>query len=133
MSRTVFVIGSNLPGYHGAGAAKYAKEHYGAMTGIGVGHVRNSYAIPTKDCKLRTLPKVIVQTYVNQFLVYARLCYCMPKNDLTFHVTRIGCGLAGFTDQEIAPMFSDASPNCQFDEKWHRWLTDLHKYWGTYP
>lgn len=103
----IFVFGSNLRGIHGAGAANHAFQNEGAKWGVGVGPVGNSYAIPTKGLKIETLPLIVIKKYVGDFLIYARL-----QPNLEFNVTRIGCGLAGYSDSEIAPLFAGASPNC---------------------
>jgi hypothetical protein len=103
----IFVFGSNLAGRHGKGAALYARQHRGAQYGQGAGRQGNSYAIPTKDFELETLPLDDVRLYVEAFLVYAQL---HPRE--TFEVTAIGCGLAGYTPDDIAPMFRRAPPNC---------------------
>lgn len=113
MTQPVFVFGSNLAGRHGKGAALYARQHHGAIYGHPVGPQGNSYAIPTKDERLCTLPLDIVQHHVRVFLFYA------SQNPTTqFQVTRIGCGLAGYTDAEIAPMFADAPANCILPDGW---------------
>lgn len=109
----VFVFGSNLAGRHGKGAALYAREHHGAIYGVGSGRQGNSYAIPTKDRWLETLPLNVIRIYVNTFITYAMLF-----QELTFNVTRVGCGLAGYTDEEIGPMFYDAPKNCNLPEEW---------------
>ena len=109
----VFVFGSNKAGRHGAGAALYALKHHGAWPGQGEGHHGDSYAIPTKDKDLKTLPLKRIRDHVEIFLGYAR---CHP--DLTFQVTRIGCGLAGYRDKDIAPMFKDAPGNCILPVGW---------------
>jgi len=109
----VFVFGSNLAGRHGAGAALFAHQHHGAVYGLGKGPQGNSYAIPTKDFQLKTLPLEQIKAYVTEFLFYARL-----RPDLTFEVTRIGCGLAGYKDEDISPMFQDAPENCILPESW---------------
>jgi hypothetical protein len=98
----IFCFGSNLSGIHGAGAAKTAMDLYGAKWGKGVGHHGRSYAIPTKDERIRTLPLESVAKYVTDFIAYAR-----QNPDLTFYVTKIGCGLAGFKESDIAPLFVD--------------------------
>lgn len=67
----IFVFGSNLAGRHGKGAALYAREHYGAVYGVGVGPTGSAYAIPTKDGKLRTLPLDQIKKHVDAFLAYA--------------------------------------------------------------
>lgn len=109
----IFVFGSNLAGRHGKGAALCAAKEHGAIYGRGIGRQGNSYAIPTKDRDLHTLSLSTIQIYVNNFLHYAEL---NPTE--TFNVTRIGCGLAGYTDTDIAPMFADAPPNCQLPQGW---------------
>lgn len=110
---TVFVFGSNLAGRHGKGAALTAKEVYGAIYGQGEGRQGNSYAIPTKDHNLETLPLCRIEHYVKKFLAYALI-----HPDELFLVTRVGCGLAGYTDEQIAPMFADAPSNCELPEEW---------------
>lgn len=102
----VFVFGSNLAGAHGAGAARFAFEQRGAIMGMGKGHFGDSYALPTKDSLIRTLPLHHVRGYVEKFIDYAT-----AHPELEFEVTRIGCGLAGFTDEDIAPLFKGAPDN----------------------
>jgi len=109
----IFVFGSNLSGIHGAGAALVAYEQYGAVWGQGIGLYGSSYAIPTKDLGLRTLPLDSISYYVNCFTLEA-----LNRQDLRFFVTRIGCGLAGYTDDEIAPLFKNAPPNCELPYGW---------------
>lgn len=129
----IFVFGSNLGGIHGAGAALYAYRNHEAQMYIGVGITGNSYAIPTKDGSVNhhmvgsPLPKYVVNHYVNQFNQHAQL-----TPDAEYQVTRIGCGLAGFRDDEIAPMFRDAPGNCTFDTDWKPWLGNAVRYWGTF-
>lgn len=126
MPKQVFVFGSNEAGIHGAGAAKYAYEKKEARYGKGYGHHGDSFAIPTKDENIQTLPLERIAQYVEGFKAYAA-----GKRKLTFQVTRIGCGLAGFTDKQVAPLFKDAPKNCQFDEAWKPYLGDEYTYWGT--
>lgn len=102
----VFVFGSNLAGRHGKGAALWAKQHRGAVSGVGVGMKGNSYAIPTKNRDIRTLPLEDIAEYVAIFLQFAR-----NREDLAFQLTPIGCGLAGYKPEQIAPMFKDAPAN----------------------
>lgn len=116
----IFVFGSNLAGRHGKGAALHAKEYYGAQPGVGVGRTAGSYAIPTKDEKLDPLPLEKIEKHVKTFLQYAR-----EHADLDFFVTRIGCGLAGYTNEQIAPMFKGAPVNCQFDAQWKPLLKEI--------
>jgi len=117
MAARVFVFGSNTAGVHGAGAAKFAYEKKGAQWGKSYGHYGDSFAIPTKDRDIQTLPLEIIEYFVHGFLAYA---YTHPK--LYFQVTRIGCGLANYKDSDIAPMFEGAPDNCMFDEHWEPWL-----------
>lgn len=113
MPRTIFVFGSNLAGRHGKGAALFARQKCGATYGQGEGLQGDSYAIPTKDAQLRTLPLSEVQKHVETFLDFAR------QFNAIFTVTRIGCGLAGYQDADIAPMFAAAQPNCILPDGWH--------------
>ena len=94
----IFVFGSNLAGMHGGGAARVARNKFGAVMGQGVGLQGQSYAIPTMQGGVET-----IAPYVDEFIRFAD-CH----NDMTFLVTRIGCGIAGFTDAEIAPLFTKA-------------------------
>jgi hypothetical protein len=73
----------------------------------------NSFAIPTKDEQLNTLPVNKIEKYVNNFIKYAVL-----NPDLTFQVTRVGCGLAGYDDTDIAPLFAAAPFNCILPVGW---------------
>lgn len=109
----IFVFGSNKAGRHGKGAALYALRYHGAIYGQGVGMQGNSFAIPTKDAELRVLRLKEIQFYVALFLKYASL---HPEMD--FNVTKIGCGLAGYQEHEIAPMFKNAPFNCNLPEGW---------------
>lgn len=121
----IFVFGSNLAGVHGAGAALYARKYEGAVPGIGIGHQDNSYALPTKDRSINTLSLHRIKYYVDQFIDYAK-----QRSDLRFKVTQIGCGLAGYTAEDIAPMFYDAPSNCYFDSAWFHILTSHKNYWN---
>lgn len=106
---TIFVFGSNLAGRHGAGSARHALRHHGAIYGNGIGFMGSCYAIPTKDTNIRTLPLDTISKYIDDFLVFAR-----NSPDLEFEVVDIGCGLAGYTPQEIAPLFKTPSKNVRF-------------------
>ena len=94
----IFVFGSNLAGAHGGGAARLAYERFGAVWGEGVGLHGQTYAIPTMQGGVDT-----IKPYVDSFISFAK-----EHTELTFLVTRIGCGIAGFRDEEIAPLFADA-------------------------
>lgn len=94
----VFVFGSNLQGHHYGGAARIANEKFGAIFGQGVGLQGQSYAIPTMQGGVET-----IRPYVDEFIEFAK-----QHPELIFYVTRIGCGIAGFQDSEIAPLFRGA-------------------------
>jgi hypothetical protein len=113
----ILVFGSNLAGIHGAGAAKIAKERYGAFMGVGMGMMGTSYAIPTKDKYIVTLPFETVKYYIHIFVNDAHKMF--PECE--WFVTRVGCGLAGFNDSAIAPLFRGAK-NCSFAETWKPYL-----------
>jgi hypothetical protein len=111
-SGKVFVFGSNLAGAHGGGAALEALN-YGAVYGQGTGRQGDTYAIPTKDARIRTLPLNRIKDHVDEFLDYAA-----QHPDTEFFLTRVGCGLAGYEDEDIAPLFADAPPNVEKPEGW---------------
>ena len=94
----VFCFGSNKEGMHGGGAAYVAFRQFGAVMGCGVGLRGQSYAIPTMQGGVET-----IKPYVDEFVEFAK-----AHPELFFYVTRIGCGIAGFKDKEIAPLFSEA-------------------------
>ncbi|MBR2064482.1 MAG: ADP-ribosylglycohydrolase family protein [Bacteroidales bacterium] len=96
--RQIFVFGSNEYGHHHGGAARAAYEKFGAVWGKGVGLSGRTYAIPTMQGGVET-----IRPYVDEFIDYAR-----NRPELTYLVTRIGCGIAGFKDEEIAPLFIGA-------------------------
>lgn len=113
----IFVFGSNLAGRHGKGAALCAYQQWGAIYGQGIGLQGKSYAIPTKDDNLRTLPLPIINDYVDDFLLFA-----LKHSEYTFRLTRIGCGLAGYTDDQIAPMFTGAPSNVIIPGEWKSYI-----------
>jgi ADP-ribosylglycohydrolase len=94
----VFVFGSNLQGSHGGGAAAAAVRYFGAIWGQGVGMQGQCYAIPTMHGGVD-----VIRPYVDEFIEFAK-----GHPELTFLVTRIGCGIAGFRDEQMAPLFADA-------------------------
>lgn len=94
----VFVFGSNLAGAHGGGAALLAYRKFGAIWGQGVGMQGQSYGIPTMHGGVDA-----IKPYVDEFIEFAK-----TRPDLTFLVTRVGCGIAGFTNEEISPLFAKA-------------------------
>ncbi len=93
----IFVFGSNLEGMHGGGAARLAYEKFGAIWGQGVGLQGQSYGIPTMHGGVED-----IKPYVDEFIKFAK-----SHPELTFLVTRIGCGIAGFRDEDIAPLFKE--------------------------
>jgi hypothetical protein len=113
MTKPIFVFGSNLAGRHGAGAALHARQHHGAVYGVGVGPTGDAYAVPTKDERLRTLPLDRIRRYVGEFIAYAT-----DNPALRFKVTALGTGLAGYGHFDIAPMFRDAPANCELPVEW---------------
>lgn len=94
----IFVFGSNLAGSHGGGAAWVAFNRFGAIMGQGIGLQGQSYAIPTMQGGVET-----IKPYVDEFIQFAQ-----THPEMKFLVTRIGCGIAGFDDAEIAPLFTAA-------------------------
>ena len=118
----IFVFGSNLAGIHGAGAALHAKLHYGAPYiknvtaewGVkgknGVGLQGSAYAIPTKDEWIKTLPIERIEPFVKEFIEFAK-----ANNEMNFNVARVGCGLAGYKEHQIAPLFDGSSSNVKFN------------------
>lgn len=107
----VFVFGSNLAGRHGKGAALVAKQKYGAIYGQAEGLQGNSYGIPTKNGHLYSLPLETIKAAVERFVIFAK-----DNPFMIFEISRVGCGLAGFTPDQIAPLFKDAPDNCVFPE-----------------
>lgn len=110
-----FVYGSNLRGVCGAGAAKFAKRWRGAREGIGTGFNGMAYAIPTKDYRIRPLSLDRVKSGVAKFMEDAA-----ANPTIRFEVTRVGCGLAGFADMSIAPLFFGAPANVELPYAWQR-------------
>ena len=113
-NKEIFVFGSNLAGRHGGGAARAANIKFGAEWGVGVGLTGRSYAIPTMQGGVET-----IKPYVDEFIRFAQ-----ANPELKFLVTRIGCGIAGFKDEEIAPLFDKAMqvPNIYLPETFFKIL-----------
>ena len=111
----IFVFGSNQAGRHGAGAAKYAKEHYKATYGVGEGITGRSYALPTKDHNIQTRSLKDIEASIVLFLDCASV-----NEDKIFKVTPIVCGLAGFTKREISRLFMNHKIpfNVVFSREW---------------
>lgn len=123
MKNEIFVFGSNLAGRHGKGAAYFALMNYGAIYGNGVGIQGSAYAIPTKDWNIRPLSLPTIELYVSNFMQFAR-----DNPQYNFKVTRIGCGLAGYSNECIAPMFKASPNNCIFSSQWEEILGDSFTY-----
>lgn len=113
----IWVFGSNLAGRHGAGAALVAATHFSAQRGVGQGRTGQAYAIPTKDQLLSVLPIEPIKNSIAEFIAYAQ-----DNPDLPFFVTRVGCGLAGYKDAVIAPLFAQAPLNCSLPKNWSPFL-----------
>ena len=114
----IFVFGSNLAGIHGAGAAKVALEKFGAQWGQGQGFQGLSYAIATKDKDLNPRDLATIAYAIKIFNIGTQIS---SHVNTRWFVTRVGCGLAGFKDEQIAPLFKDAI-NCSFAESWRPYL-----------
>ena len=112
----IFVFGSNLKGIHGAGAARHARYHYDASSGVGEGITGLSYAIPTKDHNLKTRSPQDIKASICKFLLFAEI----NKEDMIFGVTPIGCGLAGYTRPVVMSWFRNffIPENVLFTREW---------------
>lgn len=110
----IFVFGSNLKGHHYGGAARIARNKFGAIHGQGIGLQGQSYAIPTMQGNIDT-----IKPYVDEFIKFA-----ISHKEMKFLVTKIGCGIAGFKVSEIAPLFY----NCIEIENVYLPL----EFWDTY-
>lgn len=114
----IFVFGSNLAGEHRGGAAKLAHMEFGAEWGVGSGPTGRCYAIPTMQGDLES-----IRPYAEEFIEYAK---SHPEN--RFLLTRVGCGIAGFKDEDMARLFGECKdiPNVSVPEKWHK----IFNFWG---
>ena len=115
----IFVFGSNRQGWHSGGAAAYARQRFGAVWGEGIGRTGQCYAIPTMDGAVEK-----IRPYVEEFIVYAE-----AHPELTFLVTEIGCGIAGYTVTQIAPFFSAALdlPNVLLPQRFVEYLQQANE------
>lgn len=120
----IFVFGSNLQGIHGAGAAREAFRKWGAESGCGQGYTGDAYALPTKRTPRESLSLAEVDEYAQAFLLTASV-----YPDYDYLVTRIGCGLAGFRDEQIAPLFAAAPLNCILPVQWRQWCSAPGRRW----
>jgi hypothetical protein len=126
-SKMIFVFGSNRSGIHGAGAARFAAVHKGAKYGVGEGPTGGCYALPTKGFNITQMTLDEVEAHVQEFISYAR-----ENPHQVFQVTQVGCGLGGFTKEDIAPMFEFAPKNCYFDQMWKSLLPTTAQFWGSF-
>jgi len=123
----VFVFGSNEAGIHGAGAARFAADELKASWGKGFGFTNwdnrfHTFAIPTKDWNVETLKLSEIIFYVHRFIEFTIL---HPK--FKFYVTQIGCGYAGYTPEDIAPMFAVIPDNVVLNESFRNFLNKQHE------
>ena len=140
----IFVFGSNEQGKHNGGAALAANRNKGAEYHVGFGKKGKSFALPTcsrstSEPNFEISPETL-RYYIYCFILFAKMVQAgefanssdpIPA-DTKFQVTRIGTGLAGWTDAVVAPLFAAAPDNCYFDLAWKDILGDSRNYWGTY-
>lgn len=119
-ARDIFVFGSDLAGRHAEGDALIALRDHGAVYGRAVGLQGRSYAIPVRDENGKPLPVPVIARYVKAFLRFAEI-----HREMTFHVTRIGCGHGAHRNEDIAPLFAGATPNCRLPPGW-RTIIERH-------
>lgn len=124
----IFVFGSNLAGRHGAGSALVAKNKHGAKNGIGWGRTGNAYALPTKDENLLPLLPSVIARYVRVFLLYAE-----NHPEIDFEIVKVGCGLAGYNESVMMPMFIGAPKNCNLPGDWRRQLENKRDWKNRTP
>ena len=116
----IFVFGSNRAGRHGKGAALTAKRKFGAIEGTGYGLQGKSFGIPTKDRRLSVLPLSAISSYCSKLIALAK-----ETPDVIYFVTEIGCGLAGYSPKDIAPLFKGAPDNLELPISFHNHLEKL--------
>lgn len=123
--KEIFVFGSNTEGRHGKGDALEARLHHGAVYGQSRGLQGNAWAIITKDLSKgkRSIPLDYIKAQVLELIAFA----CIhPQEDYKFLVSPIGCGLAGYTPEEIAPFFEKSPPNVILPDVFKRVLHNLN-------
>lgn len=115
INKNIWVFASNLAGKHGKGSALEARKNHGAIYGQGEGLQGNSYGIPTKDRELQILPLDSIKVNIDRFIEFAK-----THNEMQFNVVKIGCGLAGYKEEQIAPLFRKAihEKNILLPEGW---------------
>jgi hypothetical protein len=118
---SIFVFGSNNQGIHGAGAAKIARELFGAKLKIAKGLCGQSYAIPTRNMVSKNIFENIelptVKRNIEKFVIFT-----IENKEKSFYLTRVACGLAGYHDSTIAPLFYECGINCSFPRNWKKFL-----------
>lgn len=129
LKNAIFVFGSNLSGVHGAGAALYALKEKGAVLGEGLGQHGKSYALPTKGYapRLPTLKLAEINVHAKQFTEWAEE---HPKT--TFQLTAVGCGLAGYTAEQIGPLFTHVPTNVLLPPEWQEVFSEFDdsRFWS---
>ena len=120
----ILVFGSNEAGRHGKGAALNARKRWGAIYGQGYGLQGQSFAIPTKDFRIQTLSIQSISGYVRAFMEFVK-----QNPDRMFVITAIGTGLAGYSHEEMAPLFGPIRDfkNCFFPEEWKPILEKMNE------
>lgn len=126
----VFVFGSNELGKHGGGAARVAADKFGAIYGQGFGPQGNTFGIPTCSKPTGQPNSEIALKKLTFYIDCFKLWAGQYEPEKSFKVTQVGCGLAGWTKEEIAPLFISSSSNCFFDTAWADILGENVKYWG---
>lgn len=109
----IFVFGSNLNGNHAGGAAAYAKELFGAVEGIGQGITGQCYALPTLDRKMQPMRLHILALYRDNF--YLAAVHWPGK---TFLLTKVGCGIAGYSEETMRELFRVKLSNVVYPKGW---------------
>lgn len=109
----IFVFGSNLGGRHAGGAARLAKDRFGAEEGVGEGLTGQSYAFPTLTAAFAKVSPAALETSRNRLFATAR-----ENPDKVFLLTKVGCGIAGFREDQIRPLFENAPPNLVLPDDW---------------
>lgn len=131
----IFVFGSNTAGIHGAGAARQARESFGAQLGLSFGHTGRCFAIPTCDKNFEALPLNTIRDYVRggigaftqKGLYKPFLTQAAEHPELRYLVTEIGCGLAGYTPEQIAPFFVDSPANVVLPDSFTKVINNIMK------
>lgn len=111
--RQAFVFGSNIMGHHGGGAALYAFDNFGAEEGIGEGLTGQCYAFPTLNQHMQRYTRAELESIRDAFY---RCAFAHPE--LTFLLTRVGCGIAGYPEEDMLALFEDAPVNVKKPAGW---------------